>query len=126
MKKIAIVTFVSLSTAALADEDLDKFLDVPHWTCSELKQAWENRENSKRIALASSWLRGFRDGIGSPLGKNSRRMQVVANTDVSQLVPAVLFYCGRFPGSSVGEATTKVVQSILQGHAIRDLLKESP
>ena len=126
MRTIIIAALLSLSTATLADENLDKFLDVPHWTCSELKQAWEDRESSKRIALASSWLRGFRDGIGSPLGKNSRRMQVVANTDINQLVPAVLFYCGLFPGSSVGEATTKVVQSILQGHAIRDLLKESP
>jgi hypothetical protein len=127
MKPITIVAFLLLWTqSALADEDLDKFLDVPHWACSELQQAWDDRGNSKRMALASSWLRGFRDGIGSPLGKNSRRMQVVANTDMNQLVPAIIFYCSRFPGSSVGEATAKVVQFILQGHAVRDLLKESP
>ena len=126
MKSVVTATFLAISTAVLADEDLDKFLDVPHWACNELKQAWDNRETSKRITLASSWVRGFRDGISSPLAKNSRRMRVVGNTDMNQFLPAVVAYCGRFQGSSVGEATSKVVESILRGHTIQDVLKESP
>jgi hypothetical protein len=122
---VAVASLVMLSAAAArAEEDLETLADVPHWGCSELKQAWDNRASSKRIILVSSWLRGFRDGISSPLGKNSRRMQAVGATDPALLLSAVVVYCGRFPGSSVGESATKVVESILQGKA-RDLLKDA-